>query len=69
MHLSSTGYFLFVSLIITCSRQSLSNASIKGIIARICKLCQGVENEFYNKIVATALFCDMILYEKLEVRI
>lgn len=42
MHLSSTGYFLSALLIITCSRQSLLIASIKGIIDVESEICQGL---------------------------
>ena len=56
MHLSSTGYFLSASLIITCSRQSLLSASIKGIIDAGYGICQGVS----KKIVASGLIYDMM---------
>ena len=40
MHLSSTGYFLFVPLILTSSRQSHCFASIKRIIVTGSRICQ-----------------------------
>ena len=74
MHLSSTGYFLSASLIITCSRQSLfsyDNFVVRRIIKRqndvlsasikgIIDAGCGICQGVSKKIVASGWICDMM---------